>query len=292
MDLDHLRLFLHVVDAGSVSAAARVAHLSQPAVSRNLALLQEAVGADLFERQGRGLVLTPAGRALVPRARALLDSVQAAVQTARRAAERGYEDLRMGAVDSVASYLVPRMIEPVRARFPELQWKLRTARSAALLEQVEAGALDLAVVASSGRPRGERAVRLAGYRLQFFGRKDLFPDLAKARSEDDLAPFPIVEIETLAGQGTLIRPDAKAFAIAHSLGSVKALVLAGFGIGAMMGFMLAPDERERLVHAAIDGDPDCGLWAVLGPERREGRGRELEAAIVSELQALAAPHAP
>ena len=208
MDLDHLRLFLHVVDAGSVSAAARVAHLSQPAVSRNLNLLQEAVGADLFERQGRGLVLTPAGRALVPKARALLDQVQAAVQTARRAAERGYADLRMGAVDSVASYLVPRLIEPIKARFPELQWKLRTGRSAALPELVEAGGLDLAVVASSGPPKGERVVRLAPYRLQFFGRKDLFPELERVRSEEELGPFAIVEIETQPGQGTLLRADA------------------------------------------------------------------------------------
>ena len=284
MNLDHLRLFLHVVDTGTVSAAAKVAHLTQPAISRNLKLLEESLDAPLFERLGRGLVLTPAGRALVPRARALLDDVAGAV---RRAAERGYFDLRMGAVDSVASYLVPRLVEPIRAQFPDLQWKLRTARSADLLDAMAEGTLDLAVVASSGPPKGERVHRIAPYQLQFFGRGDRFAALAQVGHDEGLKRFPLVEIQSLPGQPTMIEDSAPAFAIAHSLASVKALVLAGFGIGAMLEFMLEPAERTTLVTADLPLDTHCALWVVCGPERVHPNARALEGALVAELTRLA-----
>jgi len=84
MNLDRLRLFLQIVDSGSMSAAARAVHLTQPALSRTLRLLEQEVGVALFERRGRALVLTAGGRALVPRARALLvDSERLALETRR-----------------------------------------------------------------------------------------------------------------------------------------------------------------------------------------------------------------
>ena len=66
MNLERLELFLKIVDTGSVSGAGREANLTQPAVSRSLKLLEEEIGSDLFDRQGRGLLLTAAGRALIP----------------------------------------------------------------------------------------------------------------------------------------------------------------------------------------------------------------------------------
>src|SRR5262245_50788916 len=101
MNLERLELFLKIVDTGSVSAAGREAHLTQPAVSRNLKLLEEEIGADLFDRNGRGLLLTPAGRALVPCARQLVREAERAKLQVRRAAERASFDLRIGAVDSI-----------------------------------------------------------------------------------------------------------------------------------------------------------------------------------------------
>lgn len=288
LELDHLKLFLHVVDTGTVSGASKVAHLTQPAVSRALKVLEDDIGAALFERQGRGVVLTAAGRALVPRARAVLQGVEAATRTVRQVAERGYSDLRLGAVDSVASYLVPRVFGPLQGRFPELQCKLRTARSAALLEQVAQGTIDAAVIAWSGPPKVERSARIAPYRLQFFGLADRFPTLADVRTDDGLKAFPIVEIESLPGQPTMIDGDAPSWAVAHSLASVKALVLAGFGIGAMLEFMLDPAERARLVCAELPHDPECALWAVLAPERVDPRAHQLEAALLEELRRAAA----
>ena len=77
MNHERLRLFLAIVDSGSMAAASRRVHLSQPAFSRSIKLLEEEIGAALFGRQSRNLVLTNAGRVLEVRGRELLERASA-----------------------------------------------------------------------------------------------------------------------------------------------------------------------------------------------------------------------
>src|SRR5262245_25551869 len=161
MNLDRLRVFLQIVDSGSMSAAARAVHLTQPALSRTLKLLEEEVGVPLFDRRGRALVLTAGGRALVPRGRALITESDRVAREVGRSAERSYFDVRLGVVDSVATYLLPRLLPSLRRPFPALAVKLSTTRTGLLLRRVRAGDLDLAIVAHSGPPP-DATVRLLG----------------------------------------------------------------------------------------------------------------------------------
>src|SRR5262245_53825158 len=129
MNLDRLEVFLRIVETGSMSAASRSLHLTQPALSHSLRLLEGELGTPLFERRGRGLILTAAGRALEPRARALVDESRRLARDVSHAAAQRYYDLRLGAIDSVATYLVPRLVEKLRRAFAELHVKLFTART-------------------------------------------------------------------------------------------------------------------------------------------------------------------
>src|SRR5262245_29926371 len=232
MELQRLSLFLQIVEHGSLSAAARRVHLTQPALSRNLKLLEEELGVELFHRAGRGLTLTAAGRALATRANALLDDVAHVELSVRRCAERGYFDVRLGAVDSAATYLLPGVLERLHAELPELAVRLTVGRSPLLLERIQHGALDLAVVASSGPPATLAPHRPLGrYALRFYGRADRFPKLARVRSLTGLTSFPSVQIEPGPGQPSLNPDGALSHAVASNVATVKALVLAGFGIG-------------------------------------------------------------
>ncbi len=272
MDLYRLSLFLKVVETGTVSAASRAVALTQPAVSRNLKLLEEELGAALFERRGRGLVLTAAGRALAPRARSLLAEAEATRAAVEATVARSYFDLRLGTVDSVTTFLLPNIMAPVRAAFPDLHIKLRTGRSSRLVDDLAQGELDMIIVASSGEPTlGARALPVGPYVYRYYGRRDLFPAFASARTEEDFAQFPVVELESLPGQPTLISQDALAYAVAGSLASVKALILGGFGVGGLLDFMLTDSEREQLVVADTEpADPHCGLW-VIGSAHADAR---------------------
>jgi len=262
MNLERLELFLKIVDTGSVSGAGRQANLTQPAVSRSLKLLEEEVGADLFDRQGRGLLLTAAGRALIPCARQLVrDSERARLQV-QRAAVDAYFDLRVGTVDSLGTHVLPRCLASLQAEHPDLKLKLWMSRTQNLLERVERGALDLAFVAYSGPP-SERATRIGTYGLKYYGARARFAALATMTSELELQQLPVVEIEALPGQPTLIDVDADAFAVTQNLSAVKALVLAGLGVGQLLPFMLSDEERAALVCAEqLQHDPDCGVYAV------------------------------
>lgn len=262
MNLERLELFLKIVDTGSVSGAGREAHLTQPAVSRSLKLLEEEIGADLFDRQGRGLLLTAAGRALIPCARQLVrDSERARLQV-QRAARDAYFDLRLGAVDSLGTHVLPSCLAFLNSQHPDLKLKLWMGRTQNLLERVERGSLDLAFVAYSGPPT-ERAVRVGTYGLKYYGRRDRFAALTHVASELELRQLPIVEIEALPGQPSLIQADADAFAVTQNLSAVKALVLAGLGVGQLLPFMLSEAEEGELVCArSLQHDPDCGIYAV------------------------------
>jgi LysR family transcriptional regulator, cys regulon transcriptional activator len=265
MNLERLRVFLQIVDSGSMSAAARAVHLTQPALSRTLRLLEDEVGVPLFERRGRTLVLTAGGRALVPRARAFLAAGERLALETRRSAERSYFDVRIGTVDSIATYLFPSTTPALRRAFPELAVKLTTARTSVLLGRIRSGDLDLAIIAHSGAPTGTRALRLGRYHLQFYGRRDLYPQLRTATTEAEVQAFPVVEIDPGHGEPGMVPQDALSYAVASNVATVKALVLAGFGVGDLPDFMLSSEERKALCRAQVPHDPDCGLFLISAP---------------------------
>src|SRR5207302_8803627 len=87
MELRHLRYFVAVAEAGSLTVAAeRQLHTSQPSLSRQIRDLENEVGAQLLRRSARGIELTPAGRAFLDHARLVLSQVEAAAEAARRVA--------------------------------------------------------------------------------------------------------------------------------------------------------------------------------------------------------------
>ena len=87
MELRHLRYFVAVAEAGSLTVAAeRKLHTSQPSLSRQIRDLEDEVGAQLLTRSARGIELTPAGRAFLDHARSVLSQVEAAAEAARRVA--------------------------------------------------------------------------------------------------------------------------------------------------------------------------------------------------------------
>ena len=143
---DELRHLLLVVEHGTFTAAARRAHLSQPALSASIRRLETAFGARMLYRGRSGAELTPAGAALVPRARAAL----AALEDGRRAVLEleGLEagEVRVAAGGTVATYRLPPLVAAYRRRHPGVRILLRELQPAEAREALAHGEVDLAIV--------------------------------------------------------------------------------------------------------------------------------------------------
>jgi LysR family hydrogen peroxide-inducible transcriptional activator len=142
-----LEALVAVSDHRSFRRAAASLEISQPALSAQVAAAEHLLGVQVFERDRRSVLVTPAGEDVVGRARAALASIDAVGDAARRRAEPLVGPLRLGVIPTVAPYWLPPLLPAVRARFPRLELILREDQTERLLAQLGAGALDVALLA-------------------------------------------------------------------------------------------------------------------------------------------------
>jgi len=142
-----LRYFDALARHGHFGRAADVCAITQPALSQQIRDLEQSLGAPVFERTARAVRLTPLGEALAPRIRSILQSVEELGEIARAAHGRLAGQLRIGAIPTVAPYLLPRLIGSLMRRYPELELFVRETQTARLVQEVSDGKLDLAIVA-------------------------------------------------------------------------------------------------------------------------------------------------
>jgi DNA-binding transcriptional LysR family regulator len=147
MTLQQLQYFLAAVEHGSFSAAAESLHLAQPSVSEQVRRLEAELGVPLFQRVGRGLVLTEAGRVLRPHAERTLGDVEAA-----RASVADVRELRGGTASfgtwgTSRYYIGADLVETFRRRHPGVRVKVLGQNSSQVVEAVQAGRLEAGAVA-------------------------------------------------------------------------------------------------------------------------------------------------
>ncbi len=142
-----LESLVAVADHGSFRKAATALGISQPALSVQVQTVEAVLGIQVFERDRRSVLITPAGEEVVGRARVALDAVDAVNDAARRRAEPLVGSLRLGVIPTVAPYWLPALLPAVRKRFPRLELILREDQTHRLLGQLTAGQLDVAFLA-------------------------------------------------------------------------------------------------------------------------------------------------
>ncbi|NUP49493.1 MAG: LysR family transcriptional regulator, partial [Catenulispora sp.] len=154
MDTALLEVFLEVARRESFTAAAAPLGYTQSAISRQIAALEAAVGAPLFDRLPRGVRLTQEGWALLPHAEAVTGRLRAAVADIRAVRTLGGGRLRLGAIPTAGMALVPEAIAAFRRAHPAVAVTHAEGLTRALTAAVRAGDLDLAIV---GTPDAEPA---------------------------------------------------------------------------------------------------------------------------------------
>ena len=145
MELRHLRYFVAVVQAGSLSEAAeKKLHTSQPSLSRQIRDLEYQVGAELLSRSVHGVALTAAGKVFLDHARLALAQVDAAVEAARRAAQPVRKTFAIGFQTGQEMDWLPRAMHVLSDELKNIQVTISSDYSPDLAEALVRGRLDLA----------------------------------------------------------------------------------------------------------------------------------------------------
>ncbi len=146
MELEPLRLFLHVAATGSFSRAATLASSTQSAVSKRIGALERQLDVRLFERTGRGARLTPAGRRLLPRAEALTAEIDRLPALVADDAQNLAGVVRLSLQPSVSWPLVGDLVAAVRRRHPNVHLQIAEGPTRRIEESLADGRIDIGVV--------------------------------------------------------------------------------------------------------------------------------------------------
>ena len=149
MTLEQLRIFTAVADLLSMTRAAERLHLTQPAISAAVAALEERYATKLFDRVGRRLELTEAGRLFLPQARAVLAQGDNARRVLEDLAGLLQGEVRIAASQTVATYWLPRRMAAFAEAYPNIQLRLDVGNSARAAARVLDGSADIGVVEGS-----------------------------------------------------------------------------------------------------------------------------------------------
>ncbi|GAC1553591.1 MAG: LysR family transcriptional regulator [Herpetosiphon sp.] len=146
MELQQLRSFEAVARLGHVTRAAAELHLAQPSLSRQIQVLESELGVALFDRIGRRLELTDAGKLLLPYAHRILRELANARRTLRERADLTTGRVSIGVPPTVGTHLLPRAIAEWNTSYQGIAIELHEAGTGTLLSLLEQGQVDLAVV--------------------------------------------------------------------------------------------------------------------------------------------------
>ena len=226
LNSDHLRTFLAITDAGSVTGGAERIGRSQSAASLQIRQLEDVVGQPLFRRHGRGVSLTAAGETLRPVAREVVRSLDATLTELRGGGLRG--KLRIGVPDDRSGSALAAILSDFAARHPDVELDVHCALGEGFGAALRSGALDLAVheVPEPGR----RAEVLREDRLAWMTSRDRDPP------ED--GPLPVAVFDracwwrdlALSSLEEMGRPYRVVFT-SESVQGVRAAVEAGIAVG-------------------------------------------------------------
>lgn len=146
MDTHRLKYFLRIAEEGSITRAATALGIAQPALSRQVRLLEEDLGITLFQRTRRGVLLTEEGERLRASTAAPLRQLELAVQYAGSPLARIERGLLLGMVPAVAGVLAAPLVASLGAAFPNVHVHVAVAETDDLVQRMLNGAIDLAVI--------------------------------------------------------------------------------------------------------------------------------------------------
>ena len=264
MKLQQLKYLLAIVDNGlNITAAAERMYTSQPGVSKQLKLLEEELGMQIFTRKGKSLgSITPAGHQVIERARIIMREADNIRSLASEYYQEEEGSLSIATTHTQARYVLPEIVSEFRKRFPKIGLNLHQGTSEQIADMIAANDIDFAIATGSGELfmdlmlvpsyRWDRSIVVPkGHELTTLDRKITLQDLAK---------YPLVTyVFSFGGQSSLKRafeneglePDV--VFTARDADVIKTYVRMGLGVGIVASMAAGCADRDDLQVIEAEG---------------------------------------
>lgn len=212
MNLRDIQYLAAVAEHLHFGKAASACNVSQPTLSMQLKKLEDFLGVQLFERTNKSVMLTAIGASILPRARHMLEDAAGIRELAKTASNPLHGEVHLGIFPTLAPYLLPSFIPQVREKLPQLSMRLTEEKTPIILQQLEDGKLDCALVALP--ITSETLTTEALFEEPFLLAVPTNHPLAKRKTirTTDLTPYSLLLLE----EGHCLRQQA--LEVCHSIG--------------------------------------------------------------------------
>ncbi len=232
MDIRALQYFTRVVELGSITRAAAYLHVAQPALSRHVRHLEEELGAPLLIRESRGIRLTDHGRMLFDHAKTILRDIQRAKDEVRGSACSPSGSVALGLVPTVCPVIAPILFASLRRDHPRIELTMSENYSSPLLDWLNEGRIDLAVLTEPAPTRRFVVDRLVKEEMVLAAPKRC--RAPGAVTVDELARTPVIISQGIRGiMDNLLGHDGPLLTAMIELNSIETIrLMVRQGIGA------------------------------------------------------------
>jgi DNA-binding transcriptional LysR family regulator len=289
LDWSYLRAFSATAANGSLSAAARELGLTQPTLSRQVAALEAQLGLTLFERVGRTLALTEAGRALLPAATSMREAADAVALAAAGQVAVSHGRVTISAADMFATHVLPGIVASVRRQAPDVTLAIVATNALSDLRRREA---DIAIRHVRPTDTALIARKVAVSQAHFYASERWIADNGRPRKLSDLANVDLLAYEPIDRFAAELRSvgiavTADRFRIVSENAAVLwEMVRGGLGVALMLREVA---QRTPGVVRVLTNHPGIPvpIWLVTHRELRTSkRVRIVYDVLVQELSTL------
>lgn len=271
---------------GSFVAAAEAVGVTQPTLSAGIKDLETALGQVLVERGRHGAVLTPAGEEAAERAARALGEVEELVRAVQAAGEPFSGVFRLGAIPTIAPFLLPRVLPLLKKKFPKLRLQMREDLTGRLVEALRARTIDAALIALPYEAHGIASMPIADDEFLF-----LCPEDHPLARRNDLAPEHLRSEEVLLLEdGHCLRdhalaacrlPNSKRSTDVGATSLHTLVQMVGGGLGVTLLPKIAAEAGAAVgAHVAVRQFAEPLVGRSIGVAWREGSQREKEARML------------
>lgn len=272
---------------GSFVAAAEMVGVTQPTLSAGIKDLETSLGAQLVERGRSGAILTPAGEQAVDHAARALSEVEELVRAVQGAGEPLSSVFKLGAIPTIAPFLLPRALPSLKKKFPKLRLQMREDLTSRLIEQLRMRTLDAAIIALPYEAAGIATLSIAEDEFLV-----LTPDDHPLAKRNDLSPEHLKSEDLLlledghclrdhALSACRVAPSRRSAEVgATSLHTLVQMVAGGMGV-TLLPKLAAEGGAAAGAHVAVRPFAEPIIGRSIGIAWREGSPREAEARLLA-----------